>query len=376
MRIWRGNKMSVYTNPEEFKLFNNLLIADAPEGFQPFYFPLERNGKEPRKGISWKKNRKTFRESHYLMKNGFNIGIAGTDNDKLCIVDIDDLIQVPDIKESLQVTSRKRIGRHNYFFAPDCTAKKNIPTKDAGEVRSVWQYVLVPGSYVPCSEDEINQMPYEEKQFAGHYTLNNNAKVVGITFDELPEVYKLRYEEMRQDEIKMVIREVNKKEATYKNIKHKSALWDLDISDVSGVGDTRGRKVPMPDIVHGSDTGHNCSVSNGLLHCWRHYTTQNAFSYLAILAGVASCERAGRPHGGRSYGVDFQDGYTVYDAWEYAKRAGFIPDDDPIPHSALIYYALKNKICKKTDLIDGKLSDTLYQITLLMSKREGLNFGR
>lgn len=370
--------MSINTDPEEFKTFHELLTADAPEEYMPYYFPLEKNGKEPKSGISWKKNRKTFREAYFLMKRGFNIGIAGTDKDKLCIVDIDDLEQVPEIKKTLQITSRKRIGRHNYFFAKDSTAKKNIPTKDAGEVRSVWQYVLVPGSYVPCGEEEINRMPEEEKPFAGVYTLRNDHPVAEITFDEFPEVYKNRCIEMRKDEMEAAIRSVNRKEYTgNRNSKYKSALWDLDVSDVSGIGDTRGRKVPMPDIVHGSDTGHNCSVNNGLLHCWRHYVTHNAFSYLAVLAGVSSCERAGRPHGGRSYGVDFQDGYTVFEVWKYAKKAGLILENDPIPYTALVYYALKKGICKKKDLVNGgKLPDIIYDITLMAGKRERLNFGR
>lgn len=371
--------MSACTDPGEFKRFHLLLTADAPGSYQPYYFPLEKNGKEPREGVSWKKNRKTFGEAYYLMKKGFNIGIAGTDKDRLCIVDVDDMEQVPEIKPTLQVTSRKRIGRHNYFFTPDCSAKKNIPTKDAGEVRAVWQYVLAPGSYVPCSGEEIDRMPDEEKPFSGRYTLNNNAKVSEITFDELPEVYKLRYAEMRQDELKAAMKEVQKREATYRNSKFKSALWDLDISDVSGVSDTHGRKVPMPDEMHStpSDTGHNCSVNNGLLHCWRHYVTHNSFTYLAVLAGVASCERAGRPHGGRSFGVDFQDGHTVFEVWKYAKTAGLIPKDDPIPHAALVYYALKKGICKKKDLVNGsKLPDIIYDITLLAGKREGLDFGR
>lgn len=364
------------TDPSEFKRFHSLIIKYASEGYEPFYFPLAKNGKEPIEGISWKNNRKSFREAYYLMKKGFNIGIAGTHKDRLCIVDVDDMEQVPEIKLTLQATSRKRIGRHNYFFTKDCTAKKNIPTKDAGEVRAVWQYVLAPGSYVPCSEEEINRMPNAEKVNAGKYTLNNECAISDITFDELPEVYRLRYEEMRQDEIEKAIREVNKVKSN-RDSKYRSALWDLDVSDVSGVKDTNGRKVPMPDVIHGSDTGHNCSVNNGLMHCWRHYVTHNAFSYLAVLAGVSSCERSGRQHGGRSYGVDFQDGYTVFEVWKYAKVAGFIPEDDPIPHSALVYYALKKGVCKKKDLIDGyKLPDILYSIVLLMGKREGLNFGR
>jgi putative DNA primase/helicase len=360
------------TNPEEFKKFNELLTKNNTE-YRPFYFTLEREGKDPLSGKSWKNNRKTFREAYYLMKKGFNIGIAGTDKDNLVIVDVDDLSQVPEIKQTLQITSRKRIGRHNYFFSVDWSAKRNISTGGAGEVRSIWQYVVAPGSFVPCSDEEISKMPEDEKMYAGRYTLKNRDQVSDVTFDELPEVYKTRDAEARSDALEKAIREINKNESTGKS---KSALWSLDISDVSGVSDTKGSRVPMPPEIHGSETGKNCSVSKGLLHCWRHDVAHNAFSYLAVLAGVSSCERAGMPHHGHGFGVDSQDGETVFEVWKYAKEAGFIPIDDPIPQSALIYFALKHKICAKKDIRNGKIPSILYHITLLAAKREGITFGR
>lgn len=367
----------IKTNPAELLNFHTRLIKYAPKGYYPFYIVLEIGGKEPRAGIGWKNNRKTIHEALYWMKKGYNIGICATEHDYLCIVDIDDLKQVPEIKPTLQVTSRKRIGLHNYFFAIDRTAKKNIPTKDAGEVRSSWQYVLAPGSYVSCSKEEIARMPEEEIPFAGMYTLNNDLPVSEITFNELPEVYRIRHAEMRNDEIQSVIRAINKKSnKVNKGGKYRSALWNLDISDVSGVRETRNKKVPMPSINHGSDSGHNCSVNNGLMHCWRHYVAHNAFSYLAVLAGVASCERAGLPHGGWYFGIDFQDGETVFAVWKYAKDNGLIPENDPIPSKALTYYALQRGLCKKTDLKEGMLPPIIYQVALIVAKQEGLNFGR
>ena len=100
----------------------------------------------------------------------------------MVIVDIDDLEQVKEIKSTLRTTSRKRIGLHNYFFSSDSSAKKNIAAKDAGEVRAVWQYVVAPGSYIPCSDEEIERIPENEKANAGRYTLNNELPVSEITF--------------------------------------------------------------------------------------------------------------------------------------------------------------------------------------------------
>jgi putative DNA primase/helicase len=117
-------------------------------------------------------------------------------------------------------------------------------------------------------------MPEEERLFAGKYTVNNELTISEITFDELPEVFRARYAEIRHDEIQAVIRNAGKKSnEANKGGKYRSALWDLDITDVSGVRETGNRKVPMPNIIHGSETGHNCSVNTGLMHCWRHYPT-------------------------------------------------------------------------------------------------------
>jgi len=71
--------------------------------------------------------------------------------------------------------------------------------------------VIAPGSYVPCSEEEISRMPEEERLFAGKYTVNNELTVSEITFDELPEVFRARYAEIRHDEIQAVIRNAGKK---------------------------------------------------------------------------------------------------------------------------------------------------------------------
>jgi putative DNA primase/helicase len=367
----------IKTNPAELLKFHTKLMKSSPTGYSPFYIILEIGRKEPRSGVGWKNNRKNIHEALYWMKKGHNIGICATGHDYLCIVDIDDLKQVPEIKPTLQVVSRKRIGLHNYFFAKDGTAKKNIPTKDAGEVRSIWQYVLAPGSYVPCSKEEIARMSEEEIPFAGMYTLNNDLPVSEITFNELPEVYRIRHAEMRNDEIQSVIRAISKKNSKVaKGGKYRSVLWDLDISDVSGVRETGSKKVPMPSINHGSDSGHNCSVNNGLMHCWRHYVAHNAFSFLAILAGVASCERAGLPHGGRYFGVDFQNGKTIFEVWKYAKNNGMIPENDPIPPKALTYYAIQHGLCKETDLKEGMLPPIVYKAALIVANQEGFNFGR
>lgn len=372
------------TKVDEFIKFHELLTSNAPKLYKPFYFTVEKGGKEPVPGVSWKKNRKTFEEAVALMQKGYNIGIAGTDNegDYLCIMDVDDLGQVEahEIKPTLQVTSRKRLGRHYYYFSYDKSAKQNIPTKDAGELRSVWQYVLAPGSYVTCSEVEVSAMPEEEKSRAGLYTVTDAITVADVTFEELPAVYKARfYEAIRQEE------EARKREEERKNrvipqiLRYKSKLWDLTMYDVSGHFDTGYKKIAMPSEMHNTDsgTGKNCQFVNGLMICWRHYVTHNPLSYLAVLAGLGSCEQCGKPHGGGSFGIDFQDGETIFKLWVFAKQKGMIPEDDPIPHSALVYYALKKKLCFKKQIIGGRLPPIVYEnVPKYALRAEGINFGR
>lgn len=374
----RNPEELIKTDTEQFRLFYELLLLNAPKLYKPFLFPLQKNGKDPVPGYSWKKNGKTFQEALELMEKGYNIGMAGTDHDSLCILDVDEIDQVPidEIKPTLQVYSRKRIGRHYYYFTSDGSAKKNIPA-NVGELRSSWQYVLAPGSYVPCADYEIARMPDKEKEFAGRYTVEGKVHAVDLKFDELPYVYRARHYEMLKSQAEAAKKaEERKNRFVPKIIKYRSALWDLTIRDVSGLTSTGWRKIPMPSEIHGSDTGHNCSVANGLLHCWRHNVAHCAFSYLGILAGVGSCEQLGKPHGGGSYGIDFQDGQTIFTIWNYAKNKGLIPEDDPIPHAALVYYALSRGICKKKQIVKGRLPDLVYAITPKIAAREGINFGR
>lgn len=370
------------TDVLEFRKFHELLLLNAPKGYKPYLFVCQKKGKDPLPGISWKKMRVSFEKACSLMERGYNIGVAGTDlpNDYLCIMDVDDLSQVQanEIKMTLEITSRKRIGRHYYYFSMDKSAKMNIATGDAGELRSVWQYVLAPGSYVPCSAEEKERMPDTQKHHAGKYQVTCAIPTVELSYDELPYVYRRSHiERQKSQEEQAKLAELRKGRVVPQIIKYRSALWDLSIRDVSGMADTGYRKVPMPSEIHGSETGHNCSVSNGLLHCWRHNVAHCPFSYLGVLAGIGSCEQLGKPHGGGSYGIDFQDGYTIFTIWKYAKDNRYIPEDDPIPHAALIYYALSRRICTKKQLTkEGRLPAFVYSVTPAIAKTEGINLGR
>jgi len=375
--------MQIYTDPVEFAKFHKLLMNNAPESYAPYYFPLEMNGKDPLPGVSWKNNRKTFKEAYYLMKSGYNIGVAATDTDKLAIVDIDDISQVPEIKPTLKIRSRKRLGEHNFYFTNDIvgtgrTAKSNIPTEDAGEVRSRWQYVVASGSYVQCTEEEIQRIPEEDRGNAGRYSVLKEDKVCFITFEELPDVYKNQVYKKEADAAAKEAR-IQERRARKGNEKKesnlKSAMWSLTIFDVTGKMDDPNYKFCSP--FHDSKTYKDTSVSQGVMHCWRHLVCHSALTYLAVESGVSTCSGAGYPHGGGCSDVDFEDPFTVYTVWKHAKDKGLIPEDDPIPYQGLVYYALQKKICTKKQLINGwKLPGFLYHVAIIMGSKEGINFGR
>ena len=350
--------VQTHTRPEELEEFLSYFPAD----FKPYLFPLEPNGKDPLEDYSWKPgtskrtgkpypgNRVSKEEAIKRMGEGYNIGIAGTDSDRLSIMDKDDLEAVGPSKLTLVTKSRKQIGEHHFYFSDDPvikgkistaqSAKQNIPTGTAGEIRSVWQYVVACGSYVPCTERDTLAMPSEDRPYAGHYRLYQRAPIATITYDEFPNVYKKQVEKTRVVEVEKEKQwvESHRKEKSIYNGKG-SAMWDLSLYDVTGLRDNPGVNFQIPsEFGHGSDTGKNCCVSNGLLTCWRHQTKHNGLTALAILAGVADCEDGIR-HGSRHAGIDFQNPRVQWGMWEYAFRHGLLPKGDKIPAKALRYYA-------------------------------------
>lgn len=380
-----AREISRKTDPEEFKKFHALLTRDRPD-YQPFYFPLNPNSKDPLDNKSWKANRITVEQAVKYLEMGYNIGIAATDTDILVLMDVDDLEKVGTFKPTLTVISRKRIGEHGYYFTKDKpaetifddSAKQNIATEDAGEIRAKWQYVVCTGSYVPVSHEELERIPEADRANAGRYTLCNELPVNEITFNDLPEVYRNCLLEKRQAEISAKI----KKESSTTNRppesgKYRSKLWDLTLEDVTGKNtDVQGR---FPSLFHGSETGKNNSISNGLLHCWRHNVSHTPLTALAILSGISDCSHAGYGHNGSgTSNLDFRDGKTVFDLWHYAKRdLKIIPQDDPIPSSALVHYGILNGTITKDDVIDGwKLPTAAYNKVIQTLKKNGIDPGR
>lgn len=364
----------IQTKPDEFKKFHQLLVMDKV-GYEPFYFALTEHGKEPIGGISWKKAKLTFEQAYAKMKNGFNIGIAGTDVDDLVIIDIDDLSKITDIKPTLISKSRKRIGQHCFYFTKDeitdnifiDSAKQNIATEKYGEMRSNWQYVVAAGSFVPVNKEEKDddgnilwdRIPEEEKQHAGKYTVFSDVGVSDIAFAELPIVFRDLIAEKRTAEVKKMVDD--KELSVVGNTDGvRSALYSLKIEDVCGKSVMDGSE-RFPSLFHGSKTGANTSIRTGLLHCWRHSVSHSPLSALAVRAGLMECSSAGYPHGHGHSSLNLKDGQTIFKLWEFAKKESIIPKDDPIPARALVWYAIQKKMCEQTDVRDGwKLPSHTY----------------
>lgn len=364
--IMTDDDVQIHTCPDELEEFLSYFPAD----FQPYLFPLEPNGKDPLEDYSWKPgiSKKTGKpypgtrvskeDAIKLLSEGYNAGIAGTDSDPLSIMDKDDLAAVGPSKKTLANKSRKQIGEHHFYLTDDPiingkistahSAKQNIPTGTAGEIRAVWQYVVACGSYVHCTPEEILLMPEEDRKYAGHYRLFRRAEVANITYEELPEVYKKQVEHTRhiENEKEKQWVESHKKERQIYN-GNVSAMWKLSLYDVTGLRDNPGVNFSIPhEFGHGSDTGKNCCVSNGLLTCWRHQVKHTGQTALAVYAGVANCED-GVLHGSHHTGINFQDPEIQFKMWEYAFRHGLLPRGDRIPWKALAYYAESKGITGK-----------------------------
>jgi putative DNA primase/helicase len=329
-----------YPLVNEFRKFINLLTQNAPQDYTPWLIRLEPKGKDPIKGISWKSPNAylTVNQAIDYMKHGGNIGIAATSNDPLINMDADGgIIQENEVKPTLTVRTRSRIGLHAFYWNTVQNKIPNIPTDEAGEVRSQWQFVVCAGSYV---ETDPTKVPEVERENAGYYTISNAQVPSTISYNELPNVFREALEKAKLAPTRKPSN-FDPKKATGKH----SALFDITAFDVclkEGGDTTEGER--WSSLFHDSDTGKNMSLSNeGLLQCWRHNCSFNGLQALTVLSGYMTCNDAGSHHkgtGGNSR-VTGDDG-AVFHAWKYAKEHCYIPKDDPIPVRALNYIADKH----------------------------------
>jgi putative DNA primase/helicase len=385
--------------PAEFARFHELLTAEAPTEFEPYYFRVEAGSKAPALEFgSWKddRNRLRFTEAIAWMRQGGNVGIAGTDEDRLVNVDIDDEDEtsIDDLKPTLIGRTRSRTGMCGWYFSELSDAVPNITTDTAGEVRATWQYVVAPGSYV---ETDPATVPEDEQQDAGYYTIAREQPATDITLAELPEVFVDVHE---RNKVKRTQRNHQRTQTddVDRDYDSESALYDIEASTVvENEHESTAVRDRWSSIFHGSDTDANMALTDrGLLQCWRHNVTHNGLQALVVLArteddegdeiGNTVCADVGSPHansGGAPSSILGEDG-AIWDAWHYAKQHDYLPDDDPVPYRAVLHLCREMKVAASEDIPesydpenDDRIPDYAYNSALSAIKNKyGLDPGR
>lgn len=345
------------------------LLGEAYPNLTPWLIRLNPQGKDPIDGVSWKSAEGclTIPQAIDYMRHGGNIGIAGTDHDNLVNMDCDGgNIPLSEIKPTLTVISRSRIGKHAFYINVDTPKIPNIPTDEAGEVRSQWQFVVAAGSYVPVDPEKYALIPQDDLENAGYYTIFNPTAPTTITYAELPKIFRETHEAVKQTPTRTPST-FNPKTAKGKC----SALFDITAFDVclrEGGNTREGER--WPSLFHDSDTGKNMSYSNqGLLQCWRHNCSFNGLQALVVLSGYMSCNDAGSHHkgtGGNSRVVG--DNGAIFHAWKYAKEHSYIPKDDPMPIKAMQYIASEHLHYKAKN--GEPLPTNVYNLVLKIVKEK------
>lgn len=346
--------------PETLLVFLDYLLDDAPPTYIPWLFRCGRHSKAPATEYgSWKamKNRLTIDQAVEWMLNGGNVGIAGMPDDPLVNVDIDDgeVTRKEDLVPTLMSRSRSRTGIHGFYFS--WGKIPNIPTDNAGEVRSQGQYVIAPGSYVTTDPETV---PEKERRDAGFYTIEEARPPAWITYQDLPEVFRKTYEKNQTEEPKQST-QFDPKKAGGKY----SALFDIKAIDiVRHEGKPTKNNKRWGSLFHDSTTEANMSLSTqGLLQCWRHNVTLNGLQSLVVLSGYMTCQEAGTPHRGTAGSSKIVgDDAAIFYAWLEAKKRGYIPTDDPIPVKAMNHIAQKH--LGHTATKDQKLPRHIYNKVL------------
>lgn len=194
---------NIKTNIEEFDIFLKLLQETAPDDYTPFILLLQKEGKSPLLGTGWKTESLSYTQSIDALKKGHNLGIAATATDPLEIIDIDnpDIFNNGGVKETLTVRSACRDGVHCFYFKDPTRPKLgNKPIPGQGEVRSVWYYVVAPGSYYEPDEEDYEKHPtLKENPEKGRYTIEKSIPPTTIIKEELPkEFLKIIYKEDKE----------------------------------------------------------------------------------------------------------------------------------------------------------------------------------
>lgn len=216
------------TSPEEFTKF----IQCLPH--TPILIPILQNDKKPEipAGESWKnpKHHLTTEQAIKRLKEGKNVGVVA--NDWLVIIDLDNPNKFKlDIKT---LTVETRNGKLHMYFqnagdVENAVGKNNLA--HCGEARAEWQYVLAPGSFVPCDEGK-----YENGN--GLYHIIDPSPLAILKRSDLPEDFVPTSEHVE------VNPEILNKSFTSRN----QYGWNID--------DIRQRDKKLDNLLNNSNDGY------------------------------------------------------------------------------------------------------------------------
>jgi hypothetical protein len=144
-----------------------------------------------------------------------------------------------------------------------------------------------------------------------------------------------------------------------------SALFDLDIRDVTGLSWTDRGTNPLGH--HGDSESYFVLIEDrNVAYDHKYKAAYTALTYLLCEAGD---RRADSPNGRL-------DDEELLTAWLHAKQERLIPDDDPIPHRALVAIALDADLCERDDIEDGwKLPRAAYDDALSVCQDTETGYG-
>lgn len=220
--------LDTITAPDQFEQFIKLLPHT------PILIPIIKNGKKPevQAGESWKdpKYHLTVEQAIIRLSEGKNVGVVA--NDWLVIMDLDNPEKFRLNIKTLTVETRN--GKLHMYFqnAGDVenAVGKNSLAK-CGEARAEWQYVLAPGSFVPCDEGKC-------KSGNGLYHIIDPSPLAILKRSDLPEDFVPTSEHVE------VSSEVLNKPFTNRN----KYGWSLD--------DIRNRDKKLNTLLSNSNDGY------------------------------------------------------------------------------------------------------------------------
>lgn len=373
------------TSRMEFASFHDLLMKEAPDGYEPHYIRCEKRGKLPDiEGPSWKMEeaRLSRKEADEALAQGYNVALAAMKDDPLVLIDLDNPAYRKELPATLQVCSRSNVGFHAYGFMPQMDNTEfpvNIGLEpDVGSVRSDNQYCLVPGSFVPAAEgdlihkEEEGEITEEQKEAAlqrdniGHYVIHNAISAGCIPFNDLPQLFIDDYHSQDNDP------EVSRRKPASHDfdVDTVSALFQLSLLDIFSEDSV---ETNFPHPVHGSeDTGANFRINKhedgALAHCYRCEVSLNTLQYLCVESGYwkgqekrFACKKVGSGWDNCSVGESaiIGDNQAIWESWRHAKQEGYIPEDDRVPVRALHHLAREHELCPEDLIPEPGTDETL-----------------